>query len=301
MKQFRGTGVALVTPFRNGKIDFADLGRIIEYNIDNGVDYLVSLGTTGEAVNLSERECQEILRFTVKTANNRVPVVAGLFGDNNTTRLVDRLNRYDLTGIAAVMSASPHYVKPNQEGIYRHFMEVAKASPLPIILYNVPGRTSSNMSAATTLRLAKASKKFIAIKEASGDIVQATKIIKEKPEDFLVISGDDPTALGMIACGGDGVISVIGNAFPAQFSDMIKAALNGDFATAAKLNLQLINIHDWLYVDGNPTGIKAALEVLGFCSHEVRLPLAPMSQPNFNQLKKEIDKALLLSAVKVSV
>ena len=298
MNRFRGTGVALVTPFRNGKVDYASLERIIEFNINGGVDYLVSLGTTGEAVNLSERCCQEILRFTLKVADRRVPVVAGLFGDNNTARLVNRLKKYDLEGIEAVMSVSPHYVKPNQEGIFRHFMEVEKASPLPIILYNVPGRTASNMSASTTLRLAKASDKFIAIKEASGDIVQATKIIKDKPKDFLVISGDDPTALGLIACGGDGVISVIANAFPRAFSNMISAALNGDFSTAARINATLINIHDWLYIDGNPSGIKAALEILGYCSKEVRLPLAPQSQSNFIQLKKEMDKALAVSTVK---
>lgn len=298
MKQFRGTGVALVTPFSNGKVDYASLKRIIDYNINSGVDYLVSLGTTGEAVNLSEKECQKILRFTAKVANGRVPLVAGLFGDNNTFRLIERLNKYDLEGYAAVMSASPHYVKPNQEGIYRHFMEVAKATPLPIILYNVPGRTSSNMTAATTLRLAHASDKFIAIKEASGDITQAAKIIKEKPADFLVISGDDPTALGLIACGGDGVISVIGNAFPSEFSDMIRAALNGDFATATQLNLQLINVHDWLYIDGNPVGIKAALNILGYCNTDVRLPLAPMAPANFKQLKKEMEKALAAESVK---
>ena len=299
MKQFRGTGVALVTPFKDGKINFSDLERIINFNIDGGVDYLVSLGTTGEAVTLTEKECQEILKFTVQVTNKRVPIVAGLFGDNNTARLVSRLNKYDLDGISAVMSASPHYVKPNQEGIFRHFMEVEKAAPLPIIMYNVPGRTSSNMSAETTLRLAHASNKFIAIKEASGDIVQATKIIKDKPRDFLVISGDDPTALGLIACGGDGVISVIGNAFPSQFSDMIRAALKGDFATAAQLNADLINVHDWLYIDGNPCGIKAALEILGFCNRTVRLPLAPMSAANVAQLKKEMDKALASSTVKV--
>ncbi len=299
MKQFRGTGVALVTPFSKGQVDYADLERIIEYNINGGVDYLVSLGTTGEAVNLSEKECQKILRFTAKVANGRVPLVAGLFGDNNTFRLVNRLNKYDLEGYAAVMSASPHYVKPNQEGIFRHFMEVEKAAPLPIILYNVPGRTSSNMTATTTLRLAHASNKFIAIKEASGDIVQAAKIIKDRPDNFLVISGDDPTALGLIACGGDGVISVIANAFPTQFSEMIRAALNGDFARAAQLNLQLINVHDWLYVDGNPVGIKAALHILGYCNTDVRLPLAEMSESNFTQLKKEINNALAQELVKV--
>lgn len=299
MKQFRGTGVALVTPFTKGKVDFTQLERIIEYNISGGVDYLVSLGTTGEAVTLSERECQEIMQFTVKSANGRVPVVAGLFGDNHTARLLERLKKYDLEGISAVMSASPHYVKPNQEGIFRHFMEMEKISPLPIIMYNVPGRTSSNMSANTTLRLANASEKFIAIKEASGDIVQGSKIIKHKPDNFLVISGDDPTALGLIACGADGVISVIANAFPATFSDMIRAALNGDMATARDLNLHLIDVHDWLYIDGNPVGIKAALDMLGYGSQDVRLPLAPMSQQNYLQLKKEIDKVLATSAVKV--
>ena len=298
MKQLRGTGVALVTPFKEGKIDYASLERIIEYNIEGGVDYLVSLGTTGEAVNITEKDCQKILHFTLKTANNRVPVVAGLFGDNNTARLLERLQRYDLEGMAAVMSATPHYVKPNQEGIYRHFMEAAKVSPLPILMYNVPGRTSSNMTAATTLRLAHASKKIIGIKEASADIPQATKIIKDRPEDFLVISGDDPTALALVACGGDGVISVIGNAFPHEFSNMIRAALNGNFATAAKLNQALINIHDWLYIDGNPSGIKGALEILGFCSKEVRLPLASISKANFLRLKEEMDKVLAVATVK---
>ena len=299
MKQFCGTGVALVTPFKKGKVDYANLERIIEYNINGGLEYLVSLGTTGEAVTLSERECQEILKFTVKIANGRVPIVAGLFGDNNTARLVSRLKKYGLEGISAIMSSSPHYVKPNQEGIFRHYMETAKASPLPIIIYNVPGRTSSNISAETTLRLANASKKFIAVKEASGDIVQATKIIKGKPENFLVLSGDDPTALALIACGADGVISVIANAFPSQFSDMIRAARNGDLATAQYLNLQLIDLHKWLYIDGNPVGIKAALDLLGFCSREVRLPLTPISQTNFIQLKKEMDKVLAAMEVKV--
>ncbi|MEM6316349.1 MAG: 4-hydroxy-tetrahydrodipicolinate synthase [Bacteroidota bacterium] len=299
MKQFRGTGVALVTPFRNGQIDFGDLERIIEFNIDGGVDYLVSLGTTGEAVNLTERECQEILSFTVKIAKDRVPVVAGLFGDNNTMRLVDRLKRYDLDGIAAVMSASPHYVKPNQEGIFKHFIEMEKASPLPIILYNVPGRTASNMLATTILRLANASEKFIGVKEASGDIVQAAKIIRDKPDNFLVLSGDDPTALGLIACGGDGVISVIANAFPREFSDMIRLALKGQFATAAALNLQLINVHEWLYVDGNPVGIKAALEILGYCTSEVRLPLSTMSPENLVSLRKAMNAAMKSAAVKI--
>ena len=293
MKEFQGTGVALVTPFsEDGIVNFTDLERIINHTIDGGVDYLVSLGTTGEAATLNTQECQEVLSFTVKIARGRVPVVAGLFGDNNTARLVDRLTHYDLTRCSALMSSSPHYVKPNQEGIFRHYMELADATPLPIIIYNVPGRTSSNITAETTLRLAHASPKFIAVKEASGDMVQGAKIIKDKPADFLVLSGDDSTALALMGCGGDGVISVIANAFPATFSTMIRAALNADFKKAQQGNLKLLDVHKWLYIDGNPTGIKSALEIMGLCSSGVRLPLAPMEKDNYRQLKKEIDKVL---------
>ena len=290
MEQLRGTGVALVTPFKGRNIDFDALERIVEYNIEGGVEYLVSLGTTGEAVNLSEKECQRILDFTVKTAAARVPVVAGLFGDNNTHRLIQRLERYNLNGMAAVMSASPHYIKPNQEGIYRHYMEVIEESPLPMIIYNVPGRTSSNITAETTLRLARASEKFVAIKEASGNLLQASKIIKHRPDGFLVLSGDDPTALGLLACGGEGVISVIANAFPKRFSQMVRMALAGDFSAAAAIHAELADVHDWLYIDGNPVGIKAALQLMGFCAADVRLPLAPMSATNLERLRVELEK-----------
>ncbi len=300
MKQFSGTGVALVTPFKSGKINYKDLEKIIEYQINGGIDYLVSLGTTGEATMLSNKECQNVLDFTVKTVNGRVPIVAGNFGASNTAVLIERVHNYNLEGISAIMSSSPSYVKPNQEGIFRHYMELEKESPLPIIIYNVPGRTSSNIAATTTLRLANASDKFIAIKEATGDIVQAAKIIKEKPANFLVLSGDDPTALALIACGAEGVISVIANAFPSLFSDMVRAALNNDYKTAQHLNLQLIDIHHWLYVDGNPVGIKAALEMLGLCRKEVRLPLAPISKPNFIQLKKEISKVLITKGININ-
>lgn len=272
-----GTGVALVTPFREEQVDFPALERIIEFVIEGGVDFIVSLGTTGEAITLRSEEVNEILQFTIAKIAGRVPVVAGFFGDNFTGRLADRLRNFDFSGVAAVMSSSPSYNKPTQEGIFRHYMAVAEASPLPIIIYNVPGRTASNVQADTILRLAQASERFLAVKEASGDMAQAMKILKEKPEHFHLWSGDDPLTLPLIACGATGVISVIANAFPAVFSDMVRAAMRGDFAEARRLNDQLLDIHPPLYAESNPSGIKAAMEILGLCTREVRLPLAPAS------------------------
>lgn len=272
-----GTGVALVTPFREQQVDFPALERIIEFVIEGGVEFIVSLGTTGEAITLRSEEVNEVLQFTIAKIAGRVPVVAGFFGDNFTARLADRLRNFDFTGIAAVMSSSPSYNKPTQEGIFRHYMAVAEASPVPIIIYNVPGRTASNVQADTILRLTKASERFLAVKEASGDMIQAMKILKEKPEHFHLWSGDDPLTLPLIACGATGVISVIANAFPAVFSDMVRAAMRGDFAQARLLNDQLLDIHPPLYAESNPAGIKAAMEVLGLCTREVRLPLAPAS------------------------
>lgn len=296
MKQFKGTGVALVTPFQNGEVDFPALERIIEYVISGGVDYIVSLGSTGEAINLSRAECKKVLRFTLEKVRNRVPLVAGLFGGNNTAQLIERLNDYDLTGFDVIMSSNPSYVKPTQEGIYQHYLQLADASPLPIIIYNVPGRTCGNISAETIVRLANANKKFIAVKEASGNLEQIQKILKDRPENFLVLSGDDPTALATIGCGGDGVISVIANALPEQFSDMIRAALNGDYPTAQRLNLEVLDIHPLLYVDGNPAGIKACLNILGFCENELRLPLTPVTERVFAKLKNELGKVVSVPA-----
>jgi 4-hydroxy-tetrahydrodipicolinate synthase len=289
---FKGTGVALVTPLSNGKVDYAALERVINHVLEGGVDYLVSLGTTGEAVTLSRKECRAVLDFTIKINNGRLPIVAGHFGHNRTDYLVEQIKEFDFTGVDAVLSSSPSYIKPSQEGIFQHYMKVEEVCPKPIIIYNVPGRTASNISAETTIRLANASPKFIAIKEATGDIVQGSKIIKEAPEDFLVLSGDDPTALALIACGGHGVISVIANAFPAQCSSMIRALFNTDYKTAQALNLQLLDLHQWLYIDGNPSGIKAAMEILGLCSKEVRLPLVPIQERNYRNLKIEIEKAI---------
>jgi len=288
-QKLRGTGVALITPLRQGKVDFTALERVIEHVIAGGVDFVVSLGTTGEAITLSPAECREVFDFTIRQVNERVPIVAGLFGNNYTHRLVEGVKNYNLEGFAAIMSSSPAYNKPPQEGIFQHYMALEKVSPLPIIIYNVPGRTGSNIEPRTVLRLAQASDKFIAVKEASGDLVQGMQILKHRPDNFLVLSGDDPTALPLTACGGDGVISVVANLYPGHWSAMMRAALNGDQKTAARINLQLLEVHPWLYADCNPSGVKAGLEILGLCSKEVRIPLTPQSPENYAGLKAAMD------------
>ena len=289
-KELRGTGVALITPFKSDhSIDFDALGRVIEHCIKGGVETLVSLGTTGESVTLSDEEKKEVLRFTVEKNAGRAVVVAGI-GGNNTRELIREMETLDTKGIHSILSSSPAYNKPSQEGIFRHYMELEKASPLPIIIYNVPGRTASNITAETCLRLAHASDKFAAVKEASGDLSQATKILKDRPPHFLVLSGDDPLALALAGIGGDGVISVIANAFPAEFSQMMRYALQGNFHDAQKLNNLLFDLHKWLYIDGNPAGIKAACHLMGLCNNELRLPLVPMAQSNFERLRSELNR-----------
>lgn len=289
-----GTGVALVTPFRDHEIDYPALSRIIEHTIAGGVDFIVSLGTTGEAITQSAEECRSVLSYTITEVAGRVPVVAGLFGSNYTEKLVNVLKTYELTGLSAIMSSSPAYSKPSQEGIFQHYMAVAAASPLPIIIYNVPGRTCSNVTAETTLRLAHASDKFIAVKEASGDMAQAMKIIKDKPEHFQVWSGEDPLTLPLMACGASGVISVIANAFPKVFSDMVRHARAGKLPEARRCNDRLHDIHPYLYVDGNPAGIKGLLEILGLCSKATRIPLTPVSDATYLALYREVERSGLL-------
>ena len=290
MKQFTGTGVALVTPFRRGKVDYVALARVVEHVIAGGVDFLVVLGTTGEAAMLSEKEEQEVLQFIIKTNAGRLPLVIGHFGGNNTAQLVAKLQQYDYQGVDAIMAASPAYVKPTQEGIFQHYMQLAAASPLPIIIYNVPGRTASNIEAKTILRLAETSDKFVAVKEASGDMTQGAQIIKNCPEHFAILSGDDPTALSLMACGADGGISVIANALPTLFSDLIRATLNNDWHTARQIHLDLLDIHPLLYVEGNPVGVKGALKILKICRKEVRLPLVSISDETYLELEKELRK-----------
>ncbi|GAA5225245.1 4-hydroxy-tetrahydrodipicolinate synthase [Membranihabitans marinus] len=291
IQQFKGTGTALVTPFtKDGAIDYDSLKRLIEFNIEGGVDYLVCLGTTGEAVTLNRPDCQAILDFTVEVVAERVPIVFGVFGSNSTEIVLERLTGYSLDGVSALLSASPYYNKPSQEGIFQHYKVFDEQSPLPIIIYNVPGRTASNISAETTLRIAKECKNIIGIKEASGNSDQIASILKHRPDDFLVLSGDDPTVLGSMAYGADGVISVVSNVYPDIWSKMIRSCLNGDFAEARKFNAELIDLHQWLYIEGNPCGIKAALQYRGIIKERhVRLPLVPLSEANYASLKREMD------------
>ncbi|MBL0101739.1 MAG: 4-hydroxy-tetrahydrodipicolinate synthase [Saprospiraceae bacterium] len=291
-QRFIGTGVAIVTPFKNSEVDFTSLGNIIEYVINGGVNYIVALGSTGETATLNEEEARAILDFCIQKINNRVPLVAGNFGGNDTKELVKKVAGYNFTGIDAILSSSPAYVKPSQEGIFRHYAAVADTSPVPVILYNVPGRTRSNMEWETTVRLAEYSSVFIGIKEASGDLIQTTRIIKNKPEHFIVTSGDDEVALPMTAAGGDGVISVMANALPKAFSQMINFALDQDYYAARELNFKTYDLHKWLYIEGNPVGIKSAMEVLGFCTNEVRLPLSPLSEANYIKLKTELQNII---------
>jgi len=285
---FRGTGVALITPFINGAIDYNAYERVLEHVINGGVDYLVPLGSTGETATLNEAEARSILDFVIEKNNGRKPIVAGNFGGNNTGELVKKISNYNFDGISAILSSSPGYVKPSQEGIYAHYMAMAKVSPIPIIIYNVPGRTKSNIEWSTVIRLANSSKKFIGIKEATGDLIQATRIIKNKPEHFFVTSGDDEVALPMVAAGGDGVISVIANAYPDEFSGMINAALAQDYVKARALNFKTYDLHKWLYIEGNPVGIKSAMKILGLTTNEVRLPLHALSEKNYVKLQEEM-------------
>ena len=288
MKKFHGTGVALVTPFNaDGSVDYDGLKNLINYQIDGKVEYLVSLGTTGEASTLNKDEKKKIWAYTAEVNNGRVPLVAGL-GGNNTAELVEQIKAFEANGYEAILSASPYYNKPTQEGIYQHYKAVCEASALPVILYNVPGRTASNMSAATTCRLATDFKNIIAIKEASANFDQFNEILRDKPADFLLISGDDPAALPMIALGAVGVISVLGNALPQKYSDMIRLCLQGDFATAAPLHLSMVELTRMIFAEGNPAGVKAALKHLGVCGDAVRLPLVTVSPALAQQIIAEV-------------
>lgn len=286
----RGTGVALVTPFHNdGSVDFKGYRKLVDNLIENKVDYLVPMGTTGESVTLTKSEKQAIFDCTLEVNDGRVPVVAGI-GGNNTSELCDYLNHFDPAGFSAILSVSPYYNKPSQEGLFQHYKALAENAPLPIILYNVPGRTGANMTAQTTLRIASSVKNVIGIKEASGNFEQFMQILKNKPKDFLVISGDDGITLPFIALGGDGVISVVGNAFPADFANLTRFALAGDYENARKLHYKLIDIINLLFVEGSPAGIKAALKIKGICEDKVRLPLANISAATFKSLKEAIEK-----------
>jgi len=286
--RYTGMGVAITTPFTDGKIDFETLEKLIDHKIDNGTDYLVALGSTGECNLLNEKEQKEVLRFIVEKTEKRVPIVAGNFSEIYTGDVIDKFERFDMDGLDSIMISAPSYVKPPQEGMYEHFMKIAEHAPLPIIIYNVPGRTKSNLEWETSTRLAHDSKVFIGLKEASGDLIQTIHITRNKPNDFFLTSGDDELALAMMANGGEGLISVIGNAYPAETKKMIDLALAGNYSDAVKIQHEFFRIYLWIYKEGNPAGIKAAQEILGFGSKEVRLPLAALSQESYDLLKAEM-------------
>ncbi|MBL0056473.1 MAG: 4-hydroxy-tetrahydrodipicolinate synthase [Chitinophagaceae bacterium] len=283
--KLKGTGVALVTPFKaNTEVDFEALGKLIDFVIDNGVEYLVSLGTTGETPTIEAEEKADIIRYTYEKVQNRVPVVVGI-GGNNTREVMENMQSYPLEKATAVLSASPYYNKPSQEGIFQHYKNIASASPHPVILYNVPGRTGSNISAETTLRLANEVENIAGIKEASGNMIQCMHILRDRPEHFLVVSGDDHLTLPLIASGMDGVISVAANCFPKLFSDMVRHSLADNFELARLLHYQCLEGNDLLFAENNPAGAKAFLSEMGILENVLRLPLVPLSHAIHQKVK----------------
>ncbi len=282
----RGTGVALVTPFDNkGAIDFPALEKVIDSVITGGVEYIITIGTTGETPTLAKEEKIDIINFTYEKVKSRVPVIVGI-GGNNTAELIKDLETFPLDEATAILSASPYYNKPSQEGIFQHYKELAKKSPKPILLYNVPGRTGRNMTAATTIRLAKEVENIAGMKEASGDMAQCMEILRDRPEDFLVVSGDDALALPQIACGMDGVISVAANCFPKEFTEMVRLCLKGNFTAGKKINDSLIEGYDILFAENNPAGVKAFMAEDGLIENYLRLPLVPLSKEQYKRVKE---------------
>ncbi len=284
-KQLRGTGVALVTPFHaDGSIDYAAYKKLIRFVLDNGCQYLVVLGTTGEAPVLSKEEKIQLIQIAYEETKGNVPVVVGI-GGNNTAALIEDLKTFPLDGAAAILSASPYYSKPSQEGIYQHYKALASVSPKPIMLYNVPGRTGKGMSAETVIRIANEIPNVMGIKEASGDMLLCMQILRDKPDHFMVVSGDDALAMAQIACGMEGVISVAANAFPAEFSKLINSSLDGDFASAKKINDRLLSTYDLMFCENNPAGIKAFLAEQNIIQNYLRLPLVPLSAQVHERVK----------------
>jgi 4-hydroxy-tetrahydrodipicolinate synthase len=286
--KFRGTGIAIVTPFHaDGKIDWESFAKLINFWIEGKVEYLVVLGTTGESATIHGNEKQKVFSFVSKTAGGRVSLVAGI-GGNDTHEVLEGFSKFDLSGYDAILSVAPYYNKPNQEGIFQHYKTLDAAAPLPIIMYNVPGRTGQNVTADTQLRIAKECKNVFATKEASGNFDQIMQIIKYKPADFMVISGDDGITLPMIACGAEGVISVVANAYPAGFSEMVRLCLKGDFESARPLHYKYTDIITSMFAEGSPSGVKAFLAEMGHCSNAVRQPVWPVSEKHLQLVKNLI-------------
>lgn len=289
---FQGMGVALVTPFNEDKtIDFEALERLLEYNIDSGTDFLVVLGTTAETATLSLSERHEVVRFVVDKVDGEIPIIVGM-GGNNTQALIDEISSFDFDGVHSLLSVTPYYTKPEQEGLFQHFKAISEASPLPIVLYNVPGRTGVNMTADTTIRIAKSCPNVIGIKEAHTDLEQVKNILAEAPSNFSVLSGDDPMTLDLIAAGGQGVISVLGNAFPKRFSSIVKLALSGNIEKANEEYEKLKACCELLFVEGNPAGVKYALSLMGYLKNELRLPLVSVSGKTEMAIREELNRCL---------
>nr|WP_319399082.1 4-hydroxy-tetrahydrodipicolinate synthase [uncultured Carboxylicivirga sp.] len=283
--QIGGTGVALVTPFDNkSDIDFESLDRLVHFVIQNQVDFLVALGTTSEAATLSDIEKREVVRQIIAANAGRKPLIVGM-GGNNTAQVVDTINKTNFEGIDGILSVVPFYNKPNQEGIYQHFAEIAKASPVPVIIYNVPGRTSCNIKAETTLRLAHEFDNIIAVKEASGNLMQIMNIIHKKPDNFMVLSGDDASTLPLLALGADGVISVTANGFPFEFSEMVRDVMDESLDEACEIHYKLLDMIQLLFKEGNPAGIKALLHARGLVDNQLRLPLVPVSLETYTAIE----------------
>jgi 4-hydroxy-tetrahydrodipicolinate synthase len=290
MKKFKGTGVAFVTPFKNdSSIDFAALGRVIDHVINGGVNYIVAMGTTGESVTLTKDEKKALISYVAEAVDNRVPLVTGI-GGNNTQDVINCIRHANHTGVDGILSVAPYYNKPNQRGLFQHFKAIATCSPLPVILYNVPGRTACNITAETTLELAHECENIVAVKEASGDITQIMKIIKGKPENFSLISGDDMMTIPVIAAGGAGVISVLANAFPAQCSEMVNHALKNNFKSAREIQFRFLEIIELLFIEGNPSGVKAMMNLMNICQNNLRLPLVPVSRTIHTRIQKAVEE-----------
>jgi 4-hydroxy-tetrahydrodipicolinate synthase len=290
MKKFKGTGVAVVTPFKNdSSIDFAALGRVINHIIKGGINYIVVLGTTGESVTLTKDEKQAVISYVLEVVDSRVPLIVGI-GGNNTQEVINNIRHTDFAGIDGLLSVAPYYNKPTQRGIFQHFKAIATWSPVPVIMYNVPGRTGCNISADTCLELAHNCENIKGIKEASGDLSQIMKIMKGKPENFGLISGDDMLTIPIISAGGLGVISVLGNAFPAACAELVNHALRNNFKLAREIQFRYLEMIELLFTEGNPAGIKAMLSVMNICHNNLRLPLVPVSRPTMIRIQKAIEE-----------
>jgi 4-hydroxy-tetrahydrodipicolinate synthase len=290
MKKFRGTGVAIITPFKNDtSLDFAAMGRMVEHLIAGGVNYIVLMGTTGESVTLSKDEKQALTSFVTEANDKRVPIVLGI-GGNNTNEVISCIRHTDFEGVDAILSVAPYYNKPGQKGLYQHFRQIATSSPVPVILYNVPSRTGSNILPETCLELARDCDNIIGIKEASGNIEQVMNLLKNKPEDFLVISGNDMEALPLIASGSAGLISVLANAYPAEWSEMVNQALKSNFKVAREIHYKYLEMVELLFADGSPAGIKAILSNMGLCQNTLRLPLVPVNRSVATRIAKAMEQ-----------